>query len=87
MTHMEEEATMMMQNLIPVLIFKYGDDVKTYFFPEAMESAKDDYWDEKLKRVMCNTEKNMADSEEPDAIGGGRWALWGGSGEHEEEVG
>ena len=42
------------------------------FFPEAMESAKDDYWDEKLKRVMCNTEKNMADSEEPDAIGGGR---------------
>ena len=31
MTHMEEEATMMMQNLIPVLIFKYGDYVKTYF--------------------------------------------------------
>ena len=56
MTHMEEESTMMMHNLISVLIFKYGDDVKTYFFTEAVEAAKDDYWDDTLKRVMGRTE-------------------------------
>ena len=29
MPYMEEETTMIMHNLIPVLIFKYGDDTKT----------------------------------------------------------
>ena len=28
MPHMEEEATMMINNIIPVLTFKYGEDVK-----------------------------------------------------------
>ena len=28
MSHMEEEATMMMHNIIPVLTFKNGDDMK-----------------------------------------------------------
>ena len=46
---MEEEATMMMHNLIPVLIFKYEDYVKIYFFPYALEATKDDYWDNTLK--------------------------------------
>ena len=32
-----------MHNLIPVLLFKYGDGMKTYFYPEALEAAKDDY--------------------------------------------
>ena len=49
MPHMEEEATIMMKNIIPVLIFKYGYDMKTYFFPEAVEAAKDNYWDDMLK--------------------------------------
>ena len=43
MPHIEEEATTTMHNLIPVLIFKYGDDMKTYFFLEALEAAKDNY--------------------------------------------
>ena len=57
MPHMEEEATTMMHNLISVLILNYGDDVKTYFLPEALEAAKYDYWYNTLKRVMCKTEK------------------------------
>ena len=59
---------MMMHNLIPVLLFKYGDGMKTYFYPEALEAAKDDYWDEYIKIVMWKTGKNMSEVEESDAI-------------------
>ena len=43
---------MIMHNIIPVLIFNYEDDAKTYSFPEAGEAAKDNYWDDTIKRVM-----------------------------------
>ena len=59
----------MIHNLIPVLNYKYGEDVKNQFFPEALESAKDDYWDEELKKIMCKTDKNISEAEEYDAIG------------------
>ena len=49
MPHMEEEVTMMIHNLIPVLNFNHMEDVKTYIFPEAIEAAKYDYWDDTLK--------------------------------------
>ena len=58
-----------LHDITPVIIFKYGDDVKTYFFPEAVEATKDDYWENSLKRVMCKTHENMAYAEESDAIG------------------
>ena len=57
MPHMEEKATMSINNITPVSTFRYGDDVKTYFLPEALEAAKYDYWYNTLKRVMCKTEK------------------------------
>ena len=60
---MEEEATMMIHNLIPVLIFKYRDYVNTYFLPEAVEASKDCHWNDTLKIVMCKTDKNMAEAE------------------------
>ena len=44
---MDEEITTTTNNIIPVLIFKFGDNVQTYFLPEAAEAAKDDYLDEK----------------------------------------
>ena len=66
---MDNEATMMMHNIIPVLTFNYGIGAKTYFYPEAVEAAKDDYWGDTLKIVMCKTEKNMAQAEESDTIG------------------
>ena len=69
MPHMEEEANVMIHNLIPVLIFKYREDRRAYFFPEAGEAANDDYLDDTLNIVMCNTDKNMAEAEESDAIG------------------
>ena len=59
----------MVHNLIPVLIFKYRDDMNTYFFPEAVEATKDDYWDENSKIVMCKTDKNTAEAEESNVIG------------------
>ena len=43
--------------------------MKTYFTLEAVEAAKDNYCDKTLKRVMGSTEKNMAEAEEPGAIG------------------
>ena len=49
MPHMEEEVTMMMHNLVPVITIKYGGGVKIYFFPEAVEATKDYCWDETLK--------------------------------------
>ena len=68
MPHTEEKATTMMHNIIPLIIFKYGDNMKNYFFTEAVEAAKDDYWDDTLKILMCKTDKNMAEAEESDAI-------------------
>ena len=70
MSHMEdEEATMIMHNLIPTIIFKYGYNVKTYFLPEAAEAAKYEYWKEKLKIVMCKTDENISEAEKSDTIG------------------
>ena len=70
MSHMEdEEATMIMHNLIPTIIFKYGYNVKTYFLPEAVEAAKYEYWKEKLKIVMCKTDENISEAEKSDTIG------------------
>ena len=69
MPHMEEEATMMMHNLIPVLAYHHGDKVKKYFYPEAVAAAKEDYWDDKLKRVVCNSDLNMDAEDEEDSIG------------------
>ena len=63
MSNMEDEETMMIHNLIPVIIFRYGDDVKTYFFPDYLETTKDNYWDDTLKTVMSKTDKNMAEAE------------------------
>ena len=52
-----------MHNLIPVLTFKYMDDLRTYFFPEVVDAAKDYYWYNAIKIVMCKTDKNMAEAE------------------------
>ena len=69
MPHMAEEATMMMHNLIPVLTFFYGEEAKRYFHPEAVDAAKDDYWDDDLKRVVCSSDENMDADEDDDSIG------------------
>ena len=58
---------MTMNNLIPVPIFKYRDDVNNCFYPDAVEAAKDEYWDYMLKRVIRNTDKNIPRAEEYDA--------------------
>ena len=65
---MEEKATMSINNITPVSTFRYGDDVKTYFLPEAVEAAKDYYLDNTLKIVMYKTGGNMAEEEESDMI-------------------
>ena len=69
MPHMEEEATLMMHNLIPVLKFTHGDTIEDYFYPESVEAAKNDRWDDEKKRVVCDTDINMEEAEEADDIG------------------
>ena len=39
------------------------DDLKTYFYPEAIEAVKYDYWDNTLKIVMCKKDENMTEAE------------------------
>ena len=68
MLHMEEEATTVVHNPILVMIFKYGDNLKTYFLPEVVEVAKYNYWDNTLKIVMYKTYENISDTEESDVI-------------------
>ena len=63
MPPMEEKATMMMHNIIPVLTCKYRDDVNTYFYPEALEAAKHYYWDYRIKTLICKNDENMAEEE------------------------
>ena len=54
---------MMTHNIIPVLTFKYENDMNTYVFPVAVAAAKDNHWDNDLKRIMCRADKNMAEAE------------------------
>ena len=63
MPHMDEETTKILHNIISLLIFKYREDVKTYFFSEPVEDAKENYWENTLKRVIFKTDNNMVESE------------------------
>ena len=63
---------MIIHDLTPVLTFRYREDVKTSFFQEVVEVAKDNYWEKTLKIVTCNIDNNLAEAEESDTIGLGR---------------
>ena len=45
MPHIQEEAELMMSNLMPYLQNKHGDDILVYFTEEAKQMAMEDRWD------------------------------------------
>ena len=60
--HIEEEATMMMHNLIPVLIFRYRDNVKNNF-SRGYGSRKRRLLGQNAQNNNVQDNKNMAEAE------------------------
>ena len=69
MPHIEEEAEIMMSNLLPFLRHKYGDGVLKYFTSAAIEESKDDRWDPVQKRVICTVDTNAELDDDDDTLG------------------
>ena len=69
MPHIEEEAELMMTNLLPFLRYKYGDGVLKYFTSMAVEESKDDRWDPVQKRVICSVDTNAELDDADDILG------------------
>ena len=69
MPHIEEEAALMMNNLLPFLRHEYGDGVLQYFTSTAQKLAKDDLWDPVQKRIICAVDTNAEMDDEEDPLG------------------
>ena len=69
MPQLEEEADLMMNNLLPYLRHEYGDEVMDYFTSDAKEIAKDDKWDPISQRVICAVDRNAEMDDEDDDLG------------------
>ena len=69
MPHLEEEAELMMHNLLPYMRHVYGDDVLPYFTSTVKEIAKDDRWDPIENRVICAIDTNAELEDEDDSLG------------------
>ena len=69
MPHLEEEAELMMQNLLPYMRHVYGDEVLPYFTSSVIAIAKDDKWDPVENRVICSIDTNAEMEEEDDFLG------------------
>ena len=67
--HVETEATLMMNNLIPYLHNTYGDDVFKYFTDQAKDYAKDDKWDNDKNRIISPTDANIENEDDEDLLG------------------
>ena len=69
MPHIEEEAELMMSNLLPFMRYTYGDEVLEYFTASAKELSMDDKWDPVTQRVICMVDINAEMEEEDDELG------------------
>ena len=69
MPQIEEEAKLMMNNLLPYLRHEYGDGVLAYFTSEIKELSKDDKWDPVQKRVICAVDTNAEMEDDGDELG------------------
>ena len=69
MPHIEEEAELMMSNLLPFMRYEYGDEVLEYFTSTAKELSMDDRWDPVTKRVICTVDTNAELDDEEDELG------------------
>lgn len=70
MPHLRQEATMMINNLLPYLRFKHGSTVESYFSQETIDCNRHVTWDDVNKRVKSTVEDNLnEDDEDEDFIG------------------
>ena len=69
MPHIEEEAELMMSNLLPFMRYEYGEDILDYFTSSAKELCMDDKWDPVTKRVICTVDINAEMDDEEDDLG------------------
>ena len=69
MPHIEEEADLMMSNLLPYLRHFYGEEVLQYFTAAAKEVSMEDKWDPVNKRVICTVDTNAEIDDEEDVLG------------------
>ena len=69
MPHIEEEAELMMSNLLPFMRFKYGDEVLEYFTSTAKEISMEDKWDPVANRVICSVDTIAEMDDEDDELG------------------
>ena len=49
MPHLRQEATMMLNNLLPYLRFKYSPAVESYFNQDTIDTNKNVEWDDENK--------------------------------------
>ena len=69
MPHLQCEGSIMVQNLLPYLRFKYGSAVEHYFTQECIDANIGIEWDDENKCVNSEIESNMKDdSQDADLI-------------------
>ena len=61
-----QEAEIMMNNLIPFLKHKYGEEVLLYFTEEVKQEALEDRWDDINKRIICAIDECLEEDLEDD---------------------
>ena len=69
MPHLQREAEMMMNNLLPYLKFKYQTNaVEKYFTKFCIDNSVGLEWDNEKKCIKSEIEKNLCDDTEDDAF-------------------
>ena len=69
MPHLQREAEMMMNNLLPYLKFKYKTPVvEKYFTKFCNENSIGLEWDDEKKCIKCEIQENLRDDTENDAF-------------------
>ena len=69
MPHIEEEAYLLMNNLMTFPRYEYSEDVLKYFTSTAKSLSIDDVWDPDQKRVICTVDTNAEMEEEEEKLG------------------
>ena len=60
------EATMMLNNLLPYLWFKYGKQVESYFTQVTIDTNHNVTWDDEHKEIKSKIEDNIDMEDEDD---------------------
>ena len=69
MPHIEEEAYLLMNNLMTFPRYEYSEDVLKYFTSTAKSLSINEFWDPDQKWVVCTIDTNTGMKEEEDELG------------------